>query len=94
MLVGAALIRCWFGNWTVSAGLRNAKAKGKRLGRPRVVVDEAAIFAMRDSGASWRTISGKLGIGVGTAHRIAQSRSKNLCGTFTGALPGAAAAIL
>jgi hypothetical protein len=43
-----------------------------------VVVDETAIFAMRDSGASWRTISGKLGIGVGTAHRIAQSRSKNL----------------
>jgi DNA invertase Pin-like site-specific DNA recombinase len=78
----------------VKAGLRNAKAKGKRLGRPRVVVDETAIFAMRDSGASWRTISGKLGIGVGTAHRIAQSRSKNLCGTCTGTLPGAAAAIL
>ena len=78
----------------VKAGLRNAKAKGKRLGRPRVLVDETAIFAMRDSGASWRTISGKLGIGLGTAHRIAQRRSKNLCGTFTGTLPGAAAAIL
>src|ERR1700675_671650 len=78
----------------VKAGLRNAKAKGKRLGRPRVVVDETAIFAMRDSGASWRAISGKLGIGLGTAHRIAKRRSKNLCGTFTGTLPGTAVAIL
>jgi DNA invertase Pin-like site-specific DNA recombinase len=78
----------------VKAGLRNAKAKGKRLGRPRVVVDETTISAMRDSGASWRTISGKLGIGLGTAHRIAQQRSKNLCGTSIDTLPGAAAAIL
>ena len=65
----------------VKAGLRNAKAKGKRLGRPRVVVDEIAILAMRDSGASWRAVSGKLGIGLGTAHRIAQRRSKNPCGS-------------
>jgi DNA invertase Pin-like site-specific DNA recombinase len=78
----------------VKAGLRNAKAKGKRLGRPRVVVDETAISAMRDSGASWRTISAKLGIGLGTAHRIARQRSKNLCGASIGTLPGAAAAIL
>jgi DNA invertase Pin-like site-specific DNA recombinase len=64
----------------VRAGLRNAKAKGKRLGRPRVIVDETTILAMRDSGASWRTVSVKLGIGLGTAHRIAQRRSKNPCG--------------
>jgi len=73
----------------VKAGLRNAKAKGKRLGRPRVVVDETAIFAMRASGASWRTISKKLGIGLGTVHRIAQPRSKNLCGTHAATPPGA-----
>jgi DNA invertase Pin-like site-specific DNA recombinase len=65
----------------VKAGLRNAKAKGKRLGRPRVIVDETTILAMRDSGASWRTVSVKLGIGLGTAHRIAQRRSKNPCGS-------------
>jgi DNA invertase Pin-like site-specific DNA recombinase len=69
----------------VKAGLRNAKAKGKRLGRPRVVVDEIAILAMRDAGASWRAVSGKLGIGLGTAHRIAQRRSKNPCGSSAGA---------
>jgi DNA invertase Pin-like site-specific DNA recombinase len=66
----------------VKAGLRNAKAKGRRLGRPSVVVDKNAISALRDSGASWRAIAEKLGIGVGTAHRIAQRRSKNLCGSF------------
>ena len=64
----------------VKAGLRNAKAKGRRLGRPAAVVDSNAVLALRDSGASWRAIAEKLGIGVGTAHRIAQRRAKNLCG--------------
>jgi len=66
----------------VKAGLRNAKAKGRRLGRPTVVVDKTQVLALRNSGASWRAIAEKLGIGVGTAHRIAQRRSKNLCGGF------------
>jgi len=65
----------------VKAGLRNAKAKGRRLGRPPAVVDKTQILTLRDSGASWRAIAEKLGIGVGTAHRIAQRRSKNLCGS-------------
>jgi len=66
----------------VKAGLRNAKAKGRRLGRPPAIVDREKICALRDSGTSWRAIAEKLGIGVGTAHRIAQRRSKNLCGGF------------
>src|SRR5712692_570772 len=60
----------------VKAGLRNAKAKGRRLGRPRADVDEAEVLALRNAGASWRTIAKKLGIGLGTVHRIAQRRSK------------------
>jgi DNA invertase Pin-like site-specific DNA recombinase len=60
----------------VKAGMRNARAKGKRLGRPRAVVDEAEVLAMRKSGASWRTIAKKLGVGLGTVHRIVQPRSK------------------
>lgn len=63
----------------VRAGLRNAKAKGKKLGRPRVFVDESKIEALRDCGASWREIAEKLGLGVGTVHRNSQKRSKNLC---------------
>ena len=66
----------------VRAGLRNAKAKGVRLGRPRVFVSESRIDALRASGASWRAIAKELGIALGTVHRIAQTRSKNTCGGF------------
>lgn len=61
----------------VRAGLRNARAKGKTLGRPRKTVDASRIASLRDSGASWPTIAAKLGIGVGTAYRAYQSLSKN-----------------
>jgi len=50
----------------VRAGLRHARAKGKRLGRPRVIADAAKITALRASGVSWRAISKKLGVGIGT----------------------------
>jgi DNA invertase Pin-like site-specific DNA recombinase len=66
----------------VRAGLRNAKAKGRHLGRPRADVDESRVQALRASGAPWRAVAEKLGIGVGTAYRIAQRRSKNVCGSF------------
>jgi len=59
----------------VKAGLRNARAKGRRLGRPRVNVDKGKIDALRASGASWRAIATKLGVGVGTVHRGGQPRS-------------------
>ena len=41
----------------VRAGLRNARAKGKRLGRPRRVVDVARIRQLRAQGRSWRKIA-------------------------------------
>ena len=46
----------------VRAGLRNAKAKGKRLGRPRTVVDAARIAKLRASGASWRDVCEQTGL--------------------------------
>ena len=46
----------------VKAGLRNAKAKGVRLGRPRIFVSESRIDALRGGGASWRTIAKELGL--------------------------------
>src|SRR5438445_12290735 len=64
----------------VKAGLRNARAKGKRLGRPRVFVSEHRIQMLRGLGVSWRDIAEQLGVGVGTVHRTAQARSKNVCG--------------
>lgn len=68
----------------VRAGLRNARAKGKRLGRPRKTVDDATVGKLRSQGASWRAISTQLGIGLATLHRAAGGRSKNreqVCGT-------------
>ena len=53
----------------VRAGLRNARAKGKRLGRRRAIVDASRIVALRASGASWRAISRELGVGLGTVYR-------------------------
>jgi DNA invertase Pin-like site-specific DNA recombinase len=54
----------------VKAGLRNARAKGKRLGRPQSKIDEEEIKVMRANGASWRVIAKQLGVGLGTVHRI------------------------
>ncbi len=61
----------------VRAGLRNARAKGKRLGRPKVDVDAARIAHLRRTGASWAEISAQLGIGRGTAYRALHSLPKN-----------------
>jgi DNA invertase Pin-like site-specific DNA recombinase len=53
----------------VRAGLRNARSKGKRLGRPRAIVDRSRIAAMRATGASWRAISRELRVGIATLYR-------------------------
>ena len=53
----------------VRAGIRNARAKGKTLGRPRVVVDTSRIAALRSQGHSWGTIQRETGIAKGTAQR-------------------------
>jgi DNA invertase Pin-like site-specific DNA recombinase len=54
----------------VRSGLRNARAKGKRLGRPRVIVNTTQIAALRDSGASWGTICATTGLTAGTVRRV------------------------
>lgn len=54
----------------VRAGVRNARAKGKRLGRPKVAVDRARIASLRSTGVSWRAISTELGVSLGTLHRL------------------------
>ena len=62
----------------VRAGIRNARAKGRRIGRPRVAVDAARIAALRASGLSWRTIERELGISVRTARRFAEESGKKV----------------
>src|ERR1700751_1240770 len=58
----------------VGAGLRHARAKGKRLGRPRKSVDAAKVRSLRAAGESWRTIARKTGVSVGTVFAAAQER--------------------
>jgi DNA invertase Pin-like site-specific DNA recombinase len=57
----------------VRAGLRNAKAKGKRLGGPRVEVDPGRIAHLRSERLSWTAIATAMSIGEGTARRAASS---------------------
>ncbi len=60
----------------VKAGLRNARAKGKTLGRPHVSIDPSKIAALRAQGASWRTVARVLSTSLGTVLRASQqSRS-------------------
>jgi len=61
----------------VKAGLRNARAKGKTLGRPRVHVEPARITALRSQGSSWRAIARRLGLSARTARRAASAAGHN-----------------
>jgi DNA invertase Pin-like site-specific DNA recombinase len=53
----------------VRAGLRNARAKGKRLGRPRVLVPVARVERLRARGLSWSKISRRVGVAKATILR-------------------------
>ena len=57
----------------VKAGLRNARAKGKRLGRPRSLVDASKIARLRSQGVPWRKIARQMGISARTARRAGQN---------------------
>jgi len=57
----------------VRAGLRNARAKGKRLGRPRREVDAARIRQLRASGLAWRAIADRMEISTRSARRAWQN---------------------
>ena len=53
----------------VRSGLAAAKAKGKRIGRPRVTVDVPRITSLRRQGRSWAEITRATGVSKGTAQR-------------------------
>jgi DNA invertase Pin-like site-specific DNA recombinase len=56
----------------VRAGLRNAKLKGKTLGRPPLTLDHGRIGRLRASGASIREISAQLEVSTATVHKALQ----------------------
>lgn len=63
----------------VRAGLRNAKAKGKRLGRPRVAVDAVRIARLREQGRTIREIAEQLGYSRSLVHKsLAKAESRGV----------------
>ena len=60
----------------VSAGIRNARANGKQLGRPRQYVDIDRVAAMRAAGMSLRQVAAKLAVGYGTIRAALESSER------------------
>jgi DNA invertase Pin-like site-specific DNA recombinase len=65
----------------VKAGLRNARAKGKKFGRPRAQVDAAGVAALRHEGFSWSQVCATLDVSKGTAQRAVARRAEIQTGT-------------
>ena len=66
----------------VRAGLRNARAKGKTLGRPRVAVDAARVGRLRAQGRTIREIADSLGVSRSLVHKTLANREP-VCGAIT-----------
>jgi putative DNA-invertase from lambdoid prophage Rac len=57
----------------IRAGQARAVAAGKRLGRPRAILDANVAARLRQEGHSWRKIAATLGVGTGTVRRAYQA---------------------
>jgi DNA invertase Pin-like site-specific DNA recombinase len=53
----------------VRAGLRNARAKGRKLGRPRMILDAPKIARLRAQGRTVREIATELGYSRSLVHK-------------------------
>lgn len=62
----------------IRSGLAAAKAKGKRIGRPRVIANAPQIASLRAAGASWSAICEQTGLSKGVAQRAFYSLPKTL----------------
>ena len=58
----------------VRAGLRNARVKGKKLGRPSIAVDAARIARLRVQGLTVRQIAAELGYSRSLVHKTLTNR--------------------
>jgi DNA invertase Pin-like site-specific DNA recombinase len=61
----------------VRSGIAAARARGKRLGRPRRQVDVSRVAALRAEGLSWREVGRQLNVGVATARAAFQDCARN-----------------
>lgn len=62
----------------VTAGVANARAKGKTLGRPKRYVTRDHIVALQSQGLSLRKIAKELAVGYGTVRERLKQRAENL----------------
>jgi DNA invertase Pin-like site-specific DNA recombinase len=60
----------------VRAGLRNARAKGTRLGRPRITVDVGRAVRLRSEGRTVREIADTLGVSRSLVHKTLADRAQ------------------
>jgi DNA invertase Pin-like site-specific DNA recombinase len=65
----------------VRAGLRNARAKGKKFGRPRADIDAARVAALRHEGLSWSQVCRRLNVSKGSAQRSVARLAEKPSGT-------------
>src|SRR5271166_3576030 len=65
----------------VKAGLRNARAKGKRFGRPRVEIDAVKVAELRRDGLSWSQVCRTLNVSKGSAQRSVARLAEKPSGT-------------
>ena len=59
----------------VRAGLRNARAKGKTLGRRPVLVDREKVAALRAQGLSWQKVANQLRLSEPVVRRAMKNKS-------------------
>jgi DNA invertase Pin-like site-specific DNA recombinase len=59
----------------VRSGTAQARAKGRRVGRPRREVDLNRLNTLRSAGCSWRTIADELGVAVSVAFKAYKASS-------------------
>ena len=58
----------------VRSGMRNARAKGKAIGRPKSAFDVSRIVSLRASGTSLRAIAKATGMSLGAVHAACSKR--------------------
>jgi DNA invertase Pin-like site-specific DNA recombinase len=53
----------------VRSGVAAARARGKQIGRPRVIVDTVRMASLHAGGLTWQDISEQLGVSLRTVYK-------------------------
>lgn len=60
----------------VRSGLAAARARARRLGRPRCIVDVARVEALQAEGRSWRAVAREFNIGTARSALLTRQKLK------------------